>query len=116
MFTTPLHKHSGFNIIQFMKCSTGIIHYTSVDELDRNTFCYHKVVHDPLNNEEIAECAIHLLPRVYSIVEELKSRKIFHRDFRIPNICFDKQFNPVLIDFDLWCCYFLITAVTVYLL
>ena len=58
------------------------------------------MVHDPLNNEEIAECAIHLLPRIYSIIEELKSRKIFHRDVRIPNHTTAEHSRDVFPSFD----------------
>lgn len=51
----------------------------------------HKTKNDPLNNEELASCLFYFTA---------DTQKTMHKDVRVPNICFNETFDPVLIDFD----------------
>ena len=53
-----------------------------------------------MDSKEVAKCAHELLLAVVSIITSLNNEGILHTDIRIPKICFDEYFNPVLIDFD----------------
>ena len=86
-----MYKHSLYNLSEVKdqcKNMPNIVQYT---KFGNDTFFYEKVIHDPLDCEEVAKCAIHLIPEVHSVIQELKKRRLVHSDLRIPNICFDEH-------------------------
>lgn len=106
IFKIPIYKHSCYNLMELMGCShnlPGVIQYSRYAGVE-GTFYYQKVAHDPLSSKEVAKCASHLVSTVFSIIQGLREKRILHRDVRITNICFNKDFNPILIDFD-FCCF-----------
>lgn len=65
-----------------------------------NVFMYEKVKYGPLQYEDAVKCLHDLLTKLKVVCESLAYQSICHNDIRIPNICFNEQFEIVLIDFD----------------
>ena len=61
---------------------------------------YNRVQHDPLNYQEARSCSLELTRKVYEVIRSLHDYGFMHKDLRLPNICFNVHFEPVLIDLD----------------
>ena len=63
-------------------------------------YCYRKVKFRPLRLEEASQCLRPLLQSVRKAIEELHGYEFSHNDIRLPNICFNEDYEAVLIDID----------------
>ena len=63
-------------------------------------FFYPKVAYGPLTPETAGECMEELITKIDVALKELHSFGFSHGDVRLPNVCFDNDFNAVLIDMD----------------
>ena len=61
---------------------------------------YTKVKYDPLTYKEAKECLHELICKVVNVSLQLNKEGIQHKDLRLPNICFDENYNLILIDLD----------------
>jgi len=77
-----------------------IRHIPTYNVVGNGFFTYNKVVHDPLSHDEAKLCSYHLVQKVHEVILHLHSDGIMHCDLRLPNICFDVAYNPVLIDLE----------------
>ena len=66
-------------------------------------FFYPKVDFNPMSRDEAKYCLHDLVPKICKCLEDLHKFGYSHRDVRLPNICFDANHCPVLIDLD-FCC------------
>ena len=72
---------------------------------------YNKIKYDPLNYEEGRRCSRELVIKVTTVIQSIHTvfadhgHGYMHNDLRLPNICFDENFNPVLIDLDFYTFY-----------
>ena len=67
---------------------------------------YNKIRYDPLNYEEGRKCSYELVIKVNEVIQSIHFHAGYmHNDLRLPNICFDENFNPVLIDLDFYTVY-----------
>lgn len=64
---------------------------------------YHKVQHGPLTRQNALSCLKALIRTLKQALDELHSENISHNDLRLPNICFNEQYEAVLIDLDRCC-------------
>ena len=62
--------------------------------------CYNKVYYNPLTYKEAGKCLCDLIMKVTNVIQKMFKDNMYHGDLRLPNICFDKEFNPKLIDLD----------------
>ena len=64
-------------------------------------FKYARVPHDPMTTEEASHCLEDFFCKVSHAICELHEKyQLAHLDIRLDNICFNKDYNPVFIDFD----------------
>lgn len=61
---------------------------------------YNKLHHDPLSHEEARKCSYELVSKINDVIKQLHSVGFSHGDLRLPNICFNENYDPVLIDLD----------------
>ena len=61
---------------------------------------YNKIRHDSLTYEEGRKCCHELVIKIYEATQSIHEAGFMHNDLRLPNICFDPNFEPILIDFD----------------
>lgn len=81
-----------------------VIHPMETDlELVTLCYSYKKVQYPPLNTADAYKCLRELVEKIHSALEELHSIKLSHNDVRLPNVCFDDNFHPVLVDIDRCC-------------
>ena len=66
-----------------------------------DTVYYAKVPHDPLSIDELVKCLHHFISAIVKVLELVYNADYIHKDVRVPNICFDIKYTPVLIDFDM---------------
>lgn len=95
----PMYMHSVAQLIILSSMMVSGIQYKKYEKKFA-TLYYIKVKHDPLNNKELARCLYNYFPAVIKIVQSVHEKNIIHRDVRVPNICFNENYDPVLIDFD----------------
>ena len=62
---------------------------------------YNKITHKPLSYEEGRRCSCELVMKVTEAIEKIHFAGYMHKDLRLANICFDSNFDPILIGFDL---------------
>ena len=62
---------------------------------------YDKIEHDPLSYEEGRRCSCELVKKMNRVIQSIHTAGYMHRDLRLANICFDLNFDPILIGFDL---------------
>ena len=77
------------------------IHLTKVIIAGVEFFRYPHIKHDPLTRAEAKRCLMALYRGLYNALEEVHSKLgLAHMDVRLPNICFNNLYEPVLIDLD----------------
>jgi len=97
-FKKPLLKASLFI---FKKLNNPLDYRIHYEEVGSNVFQYRKVKYDPLRYEEAEKCLPDLIQKVYKAIDYLfQKEEISHNDLRLPNICFNDNFDVVFIDFD----------------
>ena len=62
---------------------------------------YDKIKHDPLSYEEDRRCSLELVKKMTEVIQSIHTAGYMHRDLRLANICFNLNFDPILIGFDL---------------
>ena len=62
---------------------------------------YNKVRHEPLSYKEGKRCSRELVKKITEVIRSIHTAGYMHRDLRLANICFDSNFEPILIGFDL---------------
>ena len=62
---------------------------------------YSKIRHEPLSYEEGKNCSRELVKKMTKVIRSIHTAGYMHRDLRLANICFDSNFEPILIGFDL---------------
>ena len=88
-----------YKLIHYQVTSSYSINYELCCPI-MNVFRYKKVKHDPLSYQDAEKYLYELLQELFKVCGVLSSKGIQHSDVRVPNICFNKQYEPVLIDFD----------------
>ena len=83
------HKVTSRHIINYEQCNAA-----------KKVFRYKKVKYDPLSYQDAEKCLYELLQKLLKVCLLLSNEGIRHNDVRVPNICFDEQYETVLIDFD----------------
>ena len=73
-----------------------MIQYEEYKKFDETVY-YEKVPHNPLSHDELVN---HFIPAIANALKLIHNAGYVHTDVRVPNICFDQSFNPVLIDYD----------------
>lgn len=63
-------------------------------------FIFPLVKYSPISQFEVAKCAKNFTETAAECIEQLHGLGYAHCDIRLPNICFNEQFNAVLIDLD----------------
>ena len=63
-------------------------------------FKYDAVKYDPLTDEEAHRCLKGLMSNLHVAIEAYHSDSWAHVDIRLENVCFNSNFEPVLIDLD----------------
>jgi len=58
------------------------------------------VPHDPLTVDEASLCLRDLLKGLAQAIQEFHQNGFAHQDIRLENVCFNQQYEPVLIDLD----------------
>jgi len=58
------------------------------------------VPHDPLTVDEASLCLRDLLKGLAQAIQEFHQNGFAHQDIRLENVCFNEQYEPVLIDLD----------------
>ena len=108
-FKKPLLKQSTSSLVCLSLrefAINGMVEYKVADKFPvGEVFYYLKVQHDPLNDKELVDCLYDYIQAVVKVVECLYAEGIVHHDVRVPNVCFDEKFSPILIDFD-FCSFF----------
>ena len=66
----------------------------------RDVFTYPKVFYGPLNRIEARRCLRTLVMKIDDALTELHSIGLAHTDIRLPNICFNRAYDAILIDLD----------------
>ena len=61
-------------------------------------FSYSKVAYNPICRSLARQCCYHITIGIRKALQELHSYGFAHMDVRLPNICFDANYCPVLID------------------
>ena len=101
IFTSRFCKVSSFVSFKPIIPSKLLRHVLDYEvDHSKKLFQYRKVTHNPLSYLEAEKCLHALLFQVHKICEMLFENSFLHSDIRLPNICFDSDFNIVLIDFD----------------
>ena len=102
----PLYSSSfhAINVVQKRLSGVkGVVEYK--DDLPLKDLCIHsqfyypKIKYDPLRAEELEQCLCQFIQAVFEVIESIHSHRIRHKDVWIPNICFNQDYCPVLIDF-----------------
>ena len=94
----PLYKISVSNLM--LLCwitNSSFIHYT---RKELGFFSYEKLPYGPLTDNQAKSCCAELVTKMENVFNSLESEGICHSDVRLPNICFNDTYTPVLIDFD----------------
>ena len=78
----------------------GVIHYQVYDRIP-DMFRYIKVLHNQLKPEEMTKRFHDFVVSIIKIVQKLNEKHYLHKDVRVPNVCFNEKFEPILIDLDL---------------
>ena len=87
---TLMHKEvTSCHIINYEQCNTT-----------KKVFCYKKVKYDPMSYQDAEKCLYELLQGLFKVCGVLSNKGIIHNDVRVPNICFNEEYELVLIDFD----------------
>ena len=66
----------------------------------KHLFFYPKVAYCPLTPEKAGQCLEELITKIEVALNQLHSFGFSHNDVRLPNVCFDNDYNAVLIDID----------------
>ncbi len=82
------------------KCSVQLQRFLSSTSEHLFCYTYPYLPHPKLNFEEAKKCLAEFLQLSALALEELHGMGICHNDVRLDNICFNREFKPVLIDFD----------------
>ena len=61
---------------------------------------YKAVLHNPLTFPEAERCLRDLMMKLKGAISEYHSLRYAHQDIRLENVCFNNQYEPVLIDID----------------
>lgn len=61
---------------------------------------YKAVPHDPLTVDKASLCLHDLLKGLAQAIQEFHQNGYAHQDIRLENVCFNEQYEPVLIDLD----------------
>ena len=61
---------------------------------------YAKVKFSPLNVKDASKCLNDLVKSIKAALDELHALGFAHNDIRLPNICFDGEYQAILIDID----------------
>ena len=61
------------------------------------------VPHSPLTRSEAKRCLYDLVQKAHTAIQALHHLGWSHQDVRLPNICFDDEYNAVLVDVDRCC-------------
>jgi len=95
----PLYKTSNAALLHLCNHSDNLpfIRYT---QLSFGFFSYRKVRYGPLLDVAAISCCEDLVRKMKGVFDSLECHNICHGDVRLPNICFNDDFSPVLIDFD----------------
>ena len=99
----PFYLSSSNQLLKISKSIsiiTGIIEYKDFLRL-KDTVYYEKVKYNPLRSKKLIQCLYNFIPAVVNIVKLLQQKHLIHGDMRVPNICFNEDYKPVLIDFDI---------------
>ena len=101
IFSESFYKLLSLSQIQHMPIYSAVIPPLFVK--------YNKIRHDPLNYEEGRRCSRELVIKVTEVIQSIHTvtpgHGYMHNDLRLPNICFDAHFNPILIDLDFYTIY-----------
>ena len=81
----------------------NVVRYYRSNKAKYLIYCYRKVKFRPLRLEEASQCLRPLLRSVSKAIEELHGYNLSHNDIRLPNICFNEDYEAVLIDIDSTC-------------
>ena len=95
-------KSDESNLLRIINNKVTLRHIINYEQCDatNQVFRYKKVKYDPLSYQDAEKCLYELLQKLLIICELLSNKGIIHNDVRVPNICFDEQYEPILIDFD----------------
>ena len=103
-YKKPLYKSEvsvlGEIIVEQTKPRCPPKHVVLYTRLSSTFFMYPKVLYDPLTFDEAEPCLNEVIIKVHAAIEELHDLGFQHGDVRFPNICYNRIFNPVLIDLD----------------
>ena len=61
---------------------------------------YEKVTHCPLTVDEASKCLKALVQQLHEAIQAFHDEGWAHADIRLPNVCFDASYRPILIDLD----------------
>lgn len=56
--------------------------------------------HDPMDHDEAKQCLYNLVKEVAHTIQDLHALDWAHQDIRLDNICYNADYQPVLIDLD----------------
>ena len=98
-FKKPILNSSYSQLKDITQPSSYRVHYEMHDRV-KKMVKYTKVKHDPLTYKEAKECLHDLIRKVVDVSLQLNKEGIQHKDLRLPNICFDENYNLILIDLD----------------
>uniref|UniRef100_A0A1X7TF44 Protein kinase domain-containing protein n=1 Tax=Amphimedon queenslandica TaxID=400682 RepID=A0A1X7TF44_AMPQE len=79
---------------------TRFIHRQLVKKYPYVIYSYKKVPYGPLSIVEASECLKYLLLSIKEALKELHSCGLRHNDLRLPNVCFNSEYEAILIDLD----------------
>ena len=99
-FKKPMLTSSCLQLARITQPSSYRVHYEMHNEV-KKMVKYTKVKYDPLTYKEAKECLCDLICKVVYVSVQLNKEGIQHNDLRLPNICFDENYNLILIDLDL---------------
>lgn len=71
--------------------------------LSSNWLKYKKVRFDPLKPPEAKDCICDFTEKLATVISNLHKKNNAHQDLRLPNVRFDDDYNPILIDLDTLC-------------
>ena len=94
-----------FSITELQECGKITQHMPIysfvVDPIPPMFIQYNKITHKPLSSEEGKRCSLELVKKVTKAIQGIHHVGYMHKDLRLANICFDSNFDPILIGFDL---------------
>ena len=73
---------------------------THLNTFDLNVFRYPYLPFSPLNRVQASTCLHSLVQGINCALIELHECGLAHNDVRLPNVCFNDKYEPVLIDLD----------------